>query len=57
VASIARAKNANFKDSAMQADGTEAVRAVLAQFIPEVQQADIDLAKTYSNDYLPSKVR
>jgi NitT/TauT family transport system substrate-binding protein len=56
VASIARAKEAYSKDGAMQADGAEAVRAVLAQFIPEVQQADIDLAKTYSNDYLPGKV-
>jgi len=57
VASIASAKDSYSKDGVMQADGTEAVRAVLAQFIPEVGQADIDLAKTYSNDYLPGKVR
>lgn len=56
VASIARAKEAYSEDGAMQADSAEAVQAVLAQFIPEVQQADIDLAKTYSNDYLPGKI-
>ncbi|MGH3753870.1 MAG: ABC transporter substrate-binding protein [Pseudonocardiaceae bacterium] len=55
-ASIARAKEAYSEDGAMQADSAEAVQAVLAQFIPEVQQADIDLAKTYSNDYLPGKI-
>ena len=55
VESIAKAKQAYSKDCTMQAEGAEAVRATLARFIPEVQQTDIDLAKTYSNDYLPDK--
>jgi NitT/TauT family transport system substrate-binding protein len=56
VESIARAKEAYSKDGAMTVDGAEAVRAVLTQVIPEVQQADVDLTKTYSNDYLPGTV-
>lgn len=55
VESIATVKETYSKDGAMQADGAEAVRRMLAQFIPAVQQADIDLAKTYTNDYLPGK--
>ncbi|ASR34907.1 hypothetical protein BAY61_07850 [Prauserella marina] len=55
VESIAKAKDAYSKDGVMQADGAEAVRSVLAQFDKEIAGADIDLAGTYSNDYLPAK--
>jgi NitT/TauT family transport system substrate-binding protein len=32
--------------------GAEAVRDVLAQSQPEIKQADVDVAKTYTNKFL-----
>ncbi|MBK1786209.1 ABC transporter substrate-binding protein [Prauserella cavernicola] len=55
VESIAKVKEAYSKDGTLEADGAEAVREVLAQFIPEVERADIDVSTTFSNDYLPSE--
>ena len=51
---IEQVKAAYSQDGRIAPDGAEAVRSVLARFIPEVGSADIDLAKTYSNDYLPA---
>jgi NitT/TauT family transport system substrate-binding protein len=42
------------KDGRMPADGPETVLKVLAAFNPSVKGKHIDLAKTYSNDYLPA---
>jgi NitT/TauT family transport system substrate-binding protein len=53
VKAIERAKESFTKDGVLKQDGAEAVRAVLAKFNPDVAQATIDLAKTYTNDYLP----
>lgn len=53
--SIEQAKAAYSKDGAIQPEGAQAVNDVLSQSIPEVAGADIDLSKTYTNDYLPAK--
>ncbi|QUH06132.1 ABC transporter substrate-binding protein [Saccharopolyspora erythraea] len=53
VRSIEQVKAAYSPDGRIEADGAEAVRSVLARFIPEVAGADIDLTRTYTNDYLP----
>ncbi|MEM5327604.1 ABC transporter substrate-binding protein [Paraburkholderia sp. JHI2823] len=42
------------KDGRMPADGPDTVLKVLAAFNPSVKGKHIDLAKTYSNDYLPA---
>jgi NitT/TauT family transport system substrate-binding protein len=42
------------KDGRMPADGPQTVLAVLSAFNPSVKGKHIDLAKTYSNDYLPA---
>lgn len=42
------------KDGHMPADGPETVLKVLSAFNPSVKGKHIDLAKTYSNDYLPA---
>ncbi|PXY24379.1 ABC transporter substrate-binding protein [Prauserella flavalba] len=55
VDAIGKVKDAYSKDGTIQPDGAEAVRSVLAQFIPEVERADVDVSGTYSNDYLPEK--
>ncbi|MFF5992998.1 ABC transporter substrate-binding protein [Prauserella flavalba] len=55
VEAIGKVKDAYSKDGTIQPDGAEAVRSVLAQFIPEVERADVDVSGTYSNDYLPEK--
>ena len=53
VQAIDRAKESYSKDGVMQADGAKAAYDVLAKFNPEVAKAKIDLARTYTNDYLP----
>ncbi|WP_321961508.1 ABC transporter substrate-binding protein [Paraburkholderia sp. J7] len=42
------------KDGRMPADGPDTVLKVLSAFNPSVKGKHIDLAKTYSNDYLPA---
>jgi NitT/TauT family transport system substrate-binding protein len=42
------------KDGRMPADGPQTVLNVLSAFNPSVKGKHIDLAKTYSNDYLPA---
>ncbi|HTR05462.1 MAG TPA: ABC transporter substrate-binding protein [Paraburkholderia sp.] len=42
------------KDGRMPADGPDTVLKVLAAFNPSVKGKHIDLAKTWSNDYLPN---
>ncbi|MFI9507828.1 ABC transporter substrate-binding protein [Nocardia sp. NPDC052566] len=53
VETIAKIKSGFSDDGVMSADGAEAVRKVLAQFDQAVAGAEIDLSRTYSNDYLP----
>ncbi|PXY21696.1 ABC transporter substrate-binding protein [Prauserella sp. PE36] len=55
VEAIGKVKEAYSKDGTIQPDGAEAVRSVLAQFIPEIERANVDVSGTYSNDYLPEK--
>ncbi|ATL68911.1 ABC transporter substrate-binding protein [Nocardia terpenica] len=51
---IAEMKDGFSRDGRMPAEGAEAVRKVLAQSDPEVAKADIDLSRTYSDEYLPT---
>jgi NitT/TauT family transport system substrate-binding protein len=39
-------------DGMMSADGAESVHTVLARSIDKVRNAHIDLAKTYTNDFI-----
>ncbi|QIS21310.1 ABC transporter substrate-binding protein [Nocardia terpenica] len=51
---IAKMKDGFSRDGRMPTEGAEAVRRVLAQSDPEVAKADIDLSRTYSDEYLPT---
>jgi len=52
VASIDAAKKAYSPDGQIHEDGAKEVLSVLKQSIPEVGSANIDLSKTYTNEYL-----
>jgi NitT/TauT family transport system substrate-binding protein len=45
------------KDGKMPADGPDTVLKVLSAFNPSVKGKHIDLARTYSNDYLSAPVK
>ncbi|MEU6116745.1 ABC transporter substrate-binding protein [Streptomyces sp. NPDC047117] len=49
---IAQAKDAYAKDGRIRADGAAAVHKVLSAFTPEIAKADVDLEKTYTNEYV-----
>ncbi|MER7396760.1 ABC transporter substrate-binding protein [Streptomyces sp. NPDC000151] len=49
---IAQAKDAYAKDGLIRPDGAAAVHKVLSAFTPEIAKADVDLKKTYTNEYL-----
>lgn len=51
---IDAAKSAFSPDGRIATDGAEAVYGVLRQFTPEIANAEIDVAKTFTNDYLPA---
>lgn len=53
VRAIAAAKSTFALDGRMSARQAEAAQRLLALSIPEVRQADIDLAKTFTNELLP----
>jgi NitT/TauT family transport system substrate-binding protein len=55
VKAIATAKSTFALDERMSGQEAEAVRRLLALSIPEVRDADIDLAQTYTNEFLPPK--
>lgn len=52
VAAIKAAKSAYSPDGRIHDDGAKAVLSVLRQSSPEVGSADIDLSKTFTNEYL-----
>jgi NitT/TauT family transport system substrate-binding protein len=45
------------KDGKMPADGPETVLKVLSAFNPSVKGKHIDLAKTYTNDFVAAPVK
>lgn len=51
-ATIATAKPTISPDGRMHAEGAEALRKMLAVSVPEVRDADINLADTYTNEFL-----
>lgn len=52
VAAIATAKPTVSTDGRMHLEGAKAVRRMLAVSVPEVADADVDLAETYTNEFL-----
>jgi NitT/TauT family transport system substrate-binding protein len=52
VTAIERAKPSYSPDGVIHRDGAEAVHRVLKQFNPEVAAAEIDLRKTFTNEFL-----
>ncbi|MFI8993229.1 ABC transporter substrate-binding protein [Streptomyces sp. NPDC053542] len=49
---IDQAKDAYAKDGLIRPDGAAAVHKVLAAFTPEIAKAEVDVKKTYTNEYL-----
>lgn len=52
VQSIAALKDAYNPTGEIDQEGAEAVRGVLAQSQPEIEQADVDVSKTFTNEFL-----